>query len=85
MSERRTGRGGRRFTVRPLVAVAAAVVLGLTAQPVVANAAPARAAVDGQVLKELSAKGSTSFLVYLKDQAKLDTAAKLRGDARAAE
>ncbi|SIR30155.1 S8 family serine peptidase [Micromonospora avicenniae] len=85
MSERRTGRGRRRFSVRPLVAVAAAIVLGLTAQPVVANAAPARAAVDGQVLKELSAKGRTSFLVYLKDQAKLDTAAKLRGDARAAE
>ncbi|WP_435870973.1 S8 family serine peptidase [Micromonospora musae] len=85
MSERRTRRGRIGLTIRPVIAAAAAVILGLTAQPTVVEAAPARAAVDGQVLKELSAKGSTSFLVYLKDQAKLDATAKLRGDARATE
>ncbi|MEV4759098.1 S8 family serine peptidase [Micromonospora sp. NPDC049559] len=65
----------------------AAAVLGATALPGIAVAAPsASATVDSQVLKDLSGKGSTSFMVFLKDRAKFDGAAKLRdADAKAAE
>ncbi|MEE6262916.1 S8 family serine peptidase [Plantactinospora sonchi] len=86
MSVRRSRRGPGRGVLRPAVAVAAAVVLGLTAQPPAANAAPAGATVDGQVRAELSAKGHTSFLVYLRERAELDAAAGLPDrDARAVE
>ncbi|MEO3748794.1 S8 family serine peptidase [Plantactinospora sp. B5E13] len=72
--------------LRPAVAVAAAVVLGLTAQPPAAHAAPTGADVDSQVLRELSDVGRTSFLVYLKERADLDVAAGLADrDARAVE
>ncbi|WP_157562697.1 S8 family serine peptidase [Micromonospora chokoriensis] len=63
-----------------------AAALGLTAQPVVALAAPAQADVDAQVRKDLAGKGSATFIVYLKEQAKLDAASRLRdADAQAAE
>ncbi|RKR92051.1 subtilisin family serine protease [Micromonospora pisi] len=72
--------------LRPAVAIAAAIVLGFTAQPVVAVAAPASAPVDSQVLRESSGTGGTTFMVYLKERAKLDAAAKLRdADTRSAE
>ncbi|WP_370516938.1 S8 family serine peptidase [Micromonospora sp. HM134] len=82
----------RRPTGRPsrwrLVAALAAGLLGLTAQPALpAGAAPAapRATVDRQVLDGL-ADGTETFLVYLREQAPLAQAARLRSpDARADE
>ncbi|WP_442792019.1 S8 family serine peptidase [Micromonospora sp. NBC_01796] len=86
MSVRQTRRGGGRFRLRSSVAILAAVVLGVTAQPAYAAPAAPSATVDAQVLKEISTKGSTSFMVFLREQAKLDGAAKLRdSDAKAVE
>ncbi|RZT79467.1 subtilisin family serine protease [Micromonospora violae] len=76
---------GRRRTRRALV-LATVALLGLVAQPAAAHAAPSVATVDTQVTTEAAAKGSTTFLVYLKERAHLDQAAKVRGaDARATE
>ncbi|MEH0929902.1 S8 family serine peptidase [Micromonospora sp. CPCC 205558] len=61
-------------------------MLGLVAQPVATHAASSTATVDPQVTTEAATKGSTTFLVYLKERAHLDQAAKVRGaDARASE
>ncbi|MFJ6195927.1 S8 family serine peptidase [Micromonospora sp. NPDC092111] len=83
----------RRPTGRPVrwrvVAALAAGLLGLTAQPALpAGAAPAspRATVDRQVLDGLADGGTETFLVYLREQAPLADAARLRSpDARAGE
>ncbi|MFI6762810.1 S8 family serine peptidase [Micromonospora sp. NPDC050417] len=68
--------GPSRF--RRTLTVVTALVLGVTAQPAVATAAPPSATVDAQVLRELSGQGSTSFMVYLRERADLDGAATLR-------
>src|SRR5690348_4020884 len=82
-SESGSRRGSR---LRRSLAVAAAVVLGVAAQPAIADAATPSATVDGQVLKELASRGSTGFMVFLRERAKLDGAATLRdSDAKAAE
>ncbi|WP_428963380.1 S8 family serine peptidase [Micromonospora fluostatini] len=94
MFERPTGRSMLR---RSVVALAAAL-LALTAQPAVATAAPtragapaappsaARAEVDQEVLRQVEAAGTATFLVYLRERAPLDGTAKLRdADGRARE
>ncbi|MGW4465467.1 S8 family serine peptidase [Micromonospora sp. NPDC004704] len=76
-------RTGSRSRLWRSFAIVSAVVLGITAQPALAFAAPAAtAAVDPQVLSELSAKGNTNFTVYLREKANLSAAASL-GDADA--
>ncbi|TDC79864.1 peptidase S8 [Micromonospora sp. KC606] len=82
-----------RPTERPVrwraVAVFAAALLGLTAQPAApAVAAPAahRATVDRPVLDALATGGAATFLVYLRERAPLAEAARVRGaDNRARE
>ncbi|MEQ4300866.1 S8 family serine peptidase [Plantactinospora sp. B6F1] len=59
------------------MAVAAAVLLGITAQPAVATAAGPEAEVSHELLSELAAEGSTTFTVYLRERAELSAAAKL--------
>ncbi|MBB4959661.1 S8 family serine peptidase [Micromonospora polyrhachis] len=69
-------------------AVAAAVVLGISAQPAIATAAEpgASATVSPQLVTELSTKGTTSFMVYLRERGDLSKAATKTGsDARATE
>ncbi|MEV1285872.1 S8 family serine peptidase [Micromonospora sp. NPDC049679] len=88
MSQHARKGGGGRPGLRHALAVAAAVVLGVTAQPAPAPATPppARAAVSSQLLTELDAKPSTGFMVYLREKGQLGSAARLPGsDARAAE
>ncbi|MEO3742781.1 S8 family serine peptidase [Plantactinospora sp. B5E13] len=68
------------------VALGVAVVLGITGQPALAGAAGPEASVSGELLAELSTKGSTTFTVYLRERAKLSDAATLADDtARATE
>ncbi|MFK3979507.1 S8 family serine peptidase [Micromonospora sp. NPDC050397] len=51
-----------------------------------ATAAAPNATVDAAVLKEISGKGSASFMVFLRERAKLDGATKLtNADAKAVE
>ncbi|MFI6760480.1 S8 family serine peptidase [Micromonospora sp. NPDC050417] len=80
-------RPGSRSRLWRSFAIVSAVVLGITAQPALAVAAPAAgAAVDPQVLRELSTNGSTNFTVYLREKANLSTAASIGdADARAAK
>jgi subtilisin family serine protease len=82
MSQRSEGQGGRPPRLRRPLAVLAAAVLGVTALPAVATAAPPHAAVSPQLLTELKAKSSTSFMVYLRERATLDATGKLDGTAR---
>ncbi|GAA4726844.1 S8 family serine peptidase [Phytohabitans rumicis] len=51
-------------------------VLAVTAQPAVAFAADPEAAISKEVLAELDAKGSTGFVVYLREKADLSKVAK---------
>ncbi|MFI7604368.1 S8 family serine peptidase [Micromonospora sp. NPDC049366] len=76
---------GRRRT-RPALVLATVALLGLVAQPAAAHAAPSSATVDAQVTTAVATEGAnTTFLVYLKERAHLDQAARVRGaDARAA-
>jgi hypothetical protein len=82
-------RGPSRFG-RPLAVLASlvlgAVVVAGTAQPTVALAGDGTATVSPALLRELATRGSTGFVVYLRDRAKLDTAARLRdSNARTGE
>ncbi|WP_203857887.1 S8 family serine peptidase [Plantactinospora mayteni] len=74
-------RSGRSWAGRPrpwrLVAAAAAVLLGVTAQPAVAVAAGPEAEVSRELLAELAAEGTSTFTVYLRERAELSGAAKL--------
>ncbi|WP_434741861.1 S8 family serine peptidase [Micromonospora sp. SH-82] len=87
MFSRPTGPSALR---RSAVAVAAAL-LALTAQPALATPAaaapvPARAEVDGELVRRLDATGTATFLVYLREQAPLAGTAKLAdADRRARE
>jgi subtilisin family serine protease len=75
---------GRSGLWRPL-AVAAAVLLGVTAQPALATAAESGATVSKELLAQLRAEGSTDFMVYLREKAELSTAARIAdADDRAA-
>ncbi|RKR85979.1 subtilisin family serine protease [Micromonospora pisi] len=86
MSARQSHRGGGRFMLRSSVAILATVALGATAQPALAAPAAPSATVEAGVFKEISSKGSTTFMVFLREQAKLDGAARLRdADAKATE
>ncbi|MFB9238951.1 S8 family serine peptidase [Plantactinospora siamensis] len=91
MSIRPTGRRSRGAWLRRPVAVLAAVLLGVTAQPVMSTAAQAagdgaRATVNKDLLAELATKGRTSFTVYLRERASLSGTAGLRDSgARATE
>ncbi|WP_030488595.1 S8 family serine peptidase [Micromonospora chokoriensis] len=78
MPVRQSRWGVRRLRLGQTVAILTAAVVGVTAQPVLAMAAPASATVDAQVYQEASAKGSATFMVYLREEAKLDSAAKVR-------
>jgi subtilisin family serine protease len=66
---------------RRLLAVSA--VAGLTAAAAVGGVSPASAepgaAVDGRVLAELAARGTTEFFVYLREQADLSPAQAIQG------
>ncbi len=77
MSQRLQRWAGGRSRLWRQLAVATAVILGITAQPVVAWAAEPSASVSKELLAELQAKGSTDFIVYLHEQAELSGAAKL--------
>ncbi|MEH1125759.1 S8 family serine peptidase [Micromonospora sp. CPCC 206061] len=69
----------RRLSIALLVGV-----LGITAQPAIASAAEARAPVSPDLVAELDAKGTTKFMVYLRERANLAGAAKqATSDARA--
>ncbi|MFY1689593.1 S8 family serine peptidase [Plantactinospora sp. WMMB782] len=74
-------RSGRSRADRPrrwrLLAAAAAVLLGVTAQPAVATAAGPEAEVSRELLAELAAEGSTTFTVYLRERAELSGAARV--------
>ena len=91
MSVRPSERRSRSAWLRRQVAGLAIVLLGLTAQsvvPGVAGAAPdgRRAAVSRDLLTELTTKGRTSFIVYLRERASLSGVATLRNpDDRATE
>jgi Subtilisin-like serine proteases len=61
-----------------VVAVGAAVILGITTQPAIATAATPKASVSRELLTELSTKGTTTFTVYLRERAELSGAARLR-------
>ncbi|MEV4759097.1 S8 family serine peptidase [Micromonospora sp. NPDC049559] len=75
-----------RSRLRRSLTVLAAVVLGVTAQPVLASAATPSATVDAQVLKALSGQESTDFMVYLRDRATFDgTAGPRDSGAKATE
>lgn len=68
-----------------MLTIAAAVLLGVTAQPAVAAAKPAdagRAVVSGELLNKFNTTNTTPFLVYLREQAELSGAAQA-GDADA--
>jgi subtilisin family serine protease len=66
--------------------VLAAVTIGATGLPAAATAATPHATVDAQLISDLTTRGSTSFMVYLRDRAKLSSAARLRdADAKAVE
>ncbi|MFC7547276.1 S8 family serine peptidase [Plantactinospora sp. GCM10030261] len=91
MSLRPPGRPSRGSPLRRTMAILAAVVLGVTAQPAIAGtagAAPAspKATVSKDLLTELAAKGKASFTVYLRERATLNGTATLRDSgARATE
>lgn len=83
--------GGRRHRLRRALTVAAAVLLGVTAQPAWAAAKPTapsagRASVSGELLDKFTSADTVPFLVYLREQAELSKAARAKdGDARATE
>ncbi|GAB3797240.1 S8 family serine peptidase [Micromonospora zhanjiangensis] len=89
MSHRPWSGPASRSRLRRPLAVLAALILGVSAQPVLAGTATAaapRATVDGELVKQLDVKGSTGFMVYLRERASLSGAAKLKGaDAKATE
>ncbi|GLH97449.1 S8 family serine peptidase [Phytohabitans aurantiacus] len=69
----------RRLSIALLVGV-----LGVTAQPAIASAAEPGAPVSPDLVAELDAKGTTKFMVYLRERANLAGAAKqATSDARA--
>lgn len=76
MSHRPGGWGGGRPRLRRSVAVLAVAVLGVTGLVAVASAAEPGAPVSKELLTELQAKGTTSFMVYRGSA----TTAATRGD-----
>ncbi|MFD1324323.1 S8 family serine peptidase [Micromonospora sonneratiae] len=86
MSRRQRSWSANRSRLWRPLAVAAAVVLGITAQPAVATAAEPDAPVSSQLLAELGTKGTTGFMVYFRERGDLSKAAKKTDDdARATE
>ncbi|MDG4833659.1 S8 family serine peptidase [Solwaraspora sp. WMMD1047] len=91
MSQQPRGRDAARWSrAFRTLAVATAVLIGVTAQPTIAGAAPpagsAGATVSGELVAELAAGGTTDFVVYLRERATLDRAAQRSDpDARATE